>query len=395
LPIYGRYLWLKTKLAKKTNRASEKIILVFTNRYIIHLLVLAIGLLVVGVNVLAYETREDYGKNALIYKIVGLEDTYFTEDTSGSQEESVVYSYLEKNSQLQSEPASANTAETDDEIDQSAFELTQGGAALVKPELASTEEAKIGVKGLRNYKVAEGDTISSIAGKFDISVNTVLWANNLSLNSYIKPGQQLIIPPVSGVVHTVKKGDTLAKIAQSYKGELARIKDFNNLDDETALIAGEKIIVPGGIIVTARTPAYTQVVTTRTASPSTINVPVSGKMAWPNSCYRITQYYKGWRHAGVDIACPWGVAIRAAQAGKVIRVQYGRTGYGYNIIIDHGGGKQTLYGHLSRIDVEVGEWVEKGEAIAAEGSTGRSSGPHLHFEVRVGGSTVNPLSYIR
>lgn len=118
-------------------------------------------------------------------------------------------------------------------------------------------------------------------------------------------------------------------------------------------------------------------------------------MLWPIGCSRITQYFKGWIHTGVDIACPYGTAIVAAADGVVSRVQYLNYGYGYNVIIDHGGGKKTLYAHNSSISVVVGQSVSQGEVIAKEGSTGRSTGPHLHFEVIINGQKVNPLSYIR
>jgi len=348
-------------------------------------------------NILAYENREDYGRNALINNLVDLgnADT-LEEDTSVNAGEVQVYSYLEKSAQIESGAFTANQ-EREEEIYQQQLEAainTQGELTLFKPELASTEAAKITRTSIQKYKVASGDSLGSIATKFNLNVNTLLWANKLTARTLIKPGQELMIPPTNGVIHLVKRGDTLAKIAKAYSASTEEIKEFNNINSDKYLVVGETIMVPGGRII--YTPAPRVAAPTRYAE-NIPNLPAAtgGKMYWPSSCYRISQYFRNWRHTGVDIACPYGTSIRAAESGVVNRVQYGRTGYGYNIIIAHGGGKQTLYGHLSRIDVEPGQSVEKGEVIGLEGSTGRSTGPHLHFEVRINGSRVNPLNYIR
>jgi murein DD-endopeptidase MepM/ murein hydrolase activator NlpD len=241
-----------------------------------------------------------------------------------------------------------------------------------------------------------------VANSFGVSVNTILWANNLAFTSYIREGQKLIIPPTTGVLHKVAKGDTVSRIARLYSATEEAINSYNELEDG-GLKAGETIIVPGGRIIYTPKPSQSGTAySNQTGRSSSVKVndsdiPVSsgGRMAWPSACQRISQYYRGWLHTGVDIACPWGTSVRAAESGVVTRVQYGKTGYGYNVIISHGGGKETLYGHLSKIMVSAGDRVEKGQIIANEGSTGRSTGPHLHFEIRINGSRVNPLSYIR
>jgi len=397
LPNFGRYLWVKNKITKKTSNAREKIILIFTNRYLIHLIIIFIALGVTTSNLLAYERREDYGQDALIYKIIGAEDIEIIEDTIISLEEPKVYSYLGESSQLEKglfSEAQKKEEELFKEQSKGEAAITEGGLALVKPELVSTEAAKITRTILRKYQVKEGDSLGKIASSFNISVDTVLWANNLSANSYIKPGQELILPPTTGILHTIKKGDTLKSIAQKYSATDAAIKEFNNIDNDSLLVVGETLMVPGGrIIYTVKPRTYTA--PAESAITYTAPVAVSGKMLWPIGCRRITQYFRGWRHTGVDIACSYGSPIYAAADGVVSRVQYLNYGYGYNVIIDHGNGKKTLYAHNSRIDVVVGQVVSQGEIIAREGSTGRSTGPHVHFEVIINGVKVNALNYIR
>ncbi|MEK7653597.1 MAG: peptidoglycan DD-metalloendopeptidase family protein [Patescibacteria group bacterium] len=398
LPLFGRYLWLKNKFAKKASTAQDKVILIFTNRYLIHIIVAFIALSVVTSNLLAYEQKESYGQNALVYKIVGLEDEGVIQDNAPSNNESLVYRYGSENASLASERATPGQF-LEEEIVQGQIEqdiaMTQGGSTLLKPDLASTEAAKVTRTSVKEYVVAENDTISTIAQKFNVSINTIIWANNLSFSAIIRPGQKLNIPPVSGVLHTIKKGDTIAKIAKSYDADASQIKKFNNLDDDASLAVGDTLMVPGGRIIYTQKPRTAVVYTTPAIDYTIPSTSSGGAMYWPSTCRRITQYSRGWRHPGVDIACAYGSAIRAAEGGVVTRVQYGRTGYGYNVTIDHGGGKKTHYSHLSRIDAVVGQEVAKGQVIGLEGSTGRSTGPHLDFEVIINGVKVNPLNYIR
>lgn len=397
LPLFGKYLSLKNRAGKRASNFREKVILVFTNRYIIHIFVVLIALSVATSNIFAYETREDYGKNSLINKIIGLDNSETTEGTQVFSQ-SLANNYAGTNQQLTRNIFSENQQreeELDNQQNSSYFTTAQDGSALIKPDLPNTEEIS-GRSETKNYLVEEGDTISNIARRFAISIDTILWANNLSATSLIRPGQTLSIPPVSGVMHKILRGDTLTKIAQKYQADETKIKEFNHLDGNGSLVAGQSIMVPGGrIIYTQRPRQYATTPSTQTAKVNVGSTVATGNMIWPSSCHRISQYFKGWRHTGVDIACPWGGNIYAADSGVVSRVQYGNTGYGYNLIIDHGNGKQTLYAHLSRILVKAGERVTKGSVIGLEGSTGRSTGPHLHFEVKVSGTQVNPLSYIR
>ena len=378
---------------RRASHPLEKIAILFNNRYLIHLIIILIALGVATSNLLAYEDREDYGQNFLINRIAGVTEDSITEDTAVADYK--IYSYLGANSQLQNE-LFTETSKEESNGNEPSVNLSADQLALIKPEIISDSNAEPGERGIIKYTVADGDSLYNLANRFNISLNTILWANNLSLNSYLKPGQILIIPPVSGVLHKIVRGDTISKIAVKYGAEEEKIKQANGWDNDSVLVIGETIIVPGGKIIYTPKPAPRVATSQPTATNEPLIAPdVGEKMYWPNDCRRITQYFRGWLHTGVDIACSWGTPIRAADSGRVTRVQYGRTGYGYNIIIDHGNGIQTLYGHLSEINVVVGQYVAKGEIIAKEGSTGRSTGPHLHFEVIIGGVKVNPLNYVR
>ncbi len=280
--------------------------------------------------------------------------------------------------------------------------ISAGGNALTKPTiLPGNTVAGTGNTGRTEvviHEVKQGDVIGMIAAQYGISVETILWANGLSTRSYIRPGDKLKILPVNGLVHTVKKGDTISKISRTYNAVDKDIIAFNRLQaDGSDLVVGETLIVPGG-----RLAANVQINTRPTtalrsisAPPPSVAAPAGSGYIWPAGVRRITQYY-GLRHTGVDIAGPVGTALYAAKAGTVIRAQTGwNGGYGTHIIIDHGGGVTSLYGHASQLYVSVGDEVVQGQTIGLMGSTGNSTGPHLHFEVRVNGKRQNPLSYVR
>jgi len=241
------------------------------------------------------------------------------------------------------------------------------------------------------YVVKKGDTISSIAQKFGVSVDTVLWANHLRSAQKIKIGQRLKIPPVSGIVHTVRRGETVYSIAKKYQVDPQNIVDFpfNTFsNDETfALQIGQTLIVPNGVMPKAkpvpRLPAATVAV-------GTVG---KGTFIWPTSG-RITQRYS-WYHPAVDIANKNAPPIVAADAGTVVSVVYARYAYGHHVVIDHGNGYRTLYAHMSNIYVKPGQKVSQGQSIGQMGSTGRSTGTHLHFEIIKNGRKINPLTALQ
>lgn len=252
-----------------------------------------------------------------------------------------------------------------------------------------------GRREIIRYVVQPGDTLAGIAQKNKISAETLLLENKLTARSVLRPGDVLIILPVSGISHKVKKGDTWAKIASLYRVDAQRIIEFNNLSEET-LPVGEVIVIPEGKTPPSPTvvkKVVSQPAQTSAARPSALRTFNMG-MIWPTSGRSISQYFT-WRHTGIDIALPTGNQIYAVDNGVVEKSGWNRGGYGYMILLDHGNGLKTRYAHASKLFVQPGDEVQKGEVIALIGSTGRSTGPHLHFEVIAGGVRVNPFLYVR
>ncbi len=227
------------------------------------------------------------------------------------------------------------------------------------------------------YVVRKGDTLSAIATAFNVSVNTVIWANDIK-NGVIHEGQTLVILPINGVLHTVKKGDTLQSIAKQYKGDITEIAQFNNISAHSVLALGEEILVPNGKKMF--TTSVTRTVTSK----------IRGAGGPDLGDYYIRPVYGGTisqglhGYNGVDLAAPRGTTI-VASAGGVVIVARGsgwNGGYGNYIVVAHPNGTQTLYAHLDRLATREGVEVAQGQLIGYSGSTGRSTGPHLHFEVR-------------
>lgn len=242
-----------------------------------------------------------------------------------------------------------------------------------------------------DYKVAGGDTLASIAEKFDISVDTVKWANNLK-NDTIKPGQTLKIPPVTGVVHKVVSGENIYTIAKKYNAAAQNIvnfpfNDFTDLDT-FGLSAGQTLYIPDGVI-----PQEVPRAASKYVAQIQAGVRGTSNFIWPTSG-GITQY-PVWYHMAVDIANSAAPAILASDTGTVTFSGCVRYGYGCHIVVDHGNGYQTLYAHLSSLSVSPGQAVSQGQSIGVMGSTGRSSGTHLHFEIRSGGGLLNPLNFLK
>jgi LysM repeat protein len=230
------------------------------------------------------------------------------------------------------------------------------------------------------YVVREGDSLASIAKMFDVSVNTILWANSIARGTKITVGQTLAILPVSGVQHTVKKGDTIASISKKYKGDVDEIVSYNGLVEGELLPVGSLVIVPDGEI--AVTVVKTKPATSKVRGAS--GPSYDGYYRAPMASYRKTQGLHGYN--GVDLVSHDGIGayVMASAAGTVIIARQGgyNGGYGNYVVIKHGNGTQTLYGHLKGVAVSAGQYVAQGQLIGYEGNTGRSSGTHLHFEVR-------------
>ncbi len=381
---------------------------VFFHQKLVHVLVVVITLLLLFIN-LAPKTKAgdwtDKPRKTILASLIKSEfgdlgegEQFIVE--SFDQEASISttqQTYLDNLASFKVQPKVKLEGVAEEEEEDEVMTTIQGGTAIVKPDIASTKITKRARTKIITYTVEPGDTISTIAEGFEISVNTILWENNLSAYSIIRPGDKLTILPLSGVTHEVVKGENLSSIAKKYNIEEEKISEANNLASDVTLGIGQKLIIPGGKKETYA--QYTSTIYTGfSAIRDIIKVPdakpaAGNKMNWPTVGSRITQYYS-WRHHAIDIANKTGTPIYAADAGTVEYIGWG-TGYGNQIVIDHGGGKKTRYAHLSKFYVKKGQKVSKGETIGAMGSTGWSTGSHLHFEVIINGVKYNPLNYIR
>jgi murein DD-endopeptidase MepM/ murein hydrolase activator NlpD len=255
------------------------------------------------------------------------------------------------------------------------------------------------------HTVQQGETLKSIAEKYNLKeVNTLAWLNGISPKSPIKPGQVLKILPVDGVLHKVKKGDTLCSISRVY-GLINKDEDCNSggaqpivdypfntfTDDQFGLQVGQYLVIPDGVMPEPEQP---QTAIARKLTPNAGAVSATGKFSWPTQGV-ITQKFS-WYHKGIDIANHVGTPILAADSGRVIVAGWkDNTGYGNRVMIDHGNGYITLYAHMSVIAVQEGQTVRRGDVLGQMGSTGRSTGPHCHFEIRHGGVNEDPFSYLK
>ena len=240
-------------------------------------------------------------------------------------------------------------------------------------------------KIIREYIVESGDTLSSLAEQFDISLDTILWANDLGRKSTLKINQKLVIPPVSGVIHHVKSRDTVSEIASTYKAKTSEIVALNELSDENDIYIGDILIIPNGVMPSL--PAKTAAVQPAQAPISSVYfiAPTKGKISQGLHWYN-----------AIDFCNPCGSLVFASAQGTVQRIGYGwNDGYGNYLTILHPNGVVTLYAHLSEISVSSGTNVSQGTIIGRIGNTGHTvgaTGCHVHFEVRGG---QNPFAGYR
>ena len=250
------------------------------------------------------------------------------------------------------------------------------------------------------YEVEGGDTLSGIAEKYNLKLNTILWANGLNGKSVIRPGQKITLLPVDGVLYTVKKGDTIGKVASLYKADSRKIMEYNDIKDSTKIHAGNAIIIPDGqpLPETKPKPTVPKLDDDSIAGnvpPSSGEVPVIGKLVRPTTAKNITQKYSA-SHRGIDIANGGKPPVYAAHGGNVEFA--GTSGdWGKTILIRGDDGLVTRYSHNSENYVKTGDRVEAGDTIAKIGNTGRvrgRTGLHLDFRVYKNGVAVNPLNLL-
>lgn len=252
------------------------------------------------------------------------------------------------------------------------------------------------------YTVSAGDTTEAIARRFGLQPSTLAWSNDALEDApdWLSVGQVLAIPPADGVFYTVEANDTLSGIAERFKVSVEDIVAYptNQLSQSTNIVPGMQLLVPNGVkLVKPFTARQTEVAQPGALAPSAPVVkPVvsaaGSAFLWPTQG-TITQSY-WWGHGALDIALASGTPVAASDGGTVTFAGWDNTGYGYMVMLDHGNGFSTLYAHLSQYFVDAGQAVARGQTIAAMGSSGRSTGPHTHFEVRFNGAPLNPLFYL-
>lgn len=322
---------------------------------------------------LLYRKRGKYVRPFLHFGTIGL---VFLAITAGP----ILFSGSDDENQVDSSGVLSTTAYGSDFYTQQAEEvrLFRGGEITV-------------------HVVGEGETISSIAERYGLDTSTILWENDLTSTSKIKPGDELRILPIDGVRHKVQRGETIYSIGKKYKLDGSQVQvivdyPFNEfLNDETfELATGQYIMVPDGVIVSTVTPTVARTVYT---TPDAGSVTAHGSFVWP-AAGRITQGYRFY-HKAYDIANGGGGSILASDSGTVVAAGWDPSGYGNKVVVDHGNGYVTLYAHLSLIQVQVGQRLNRGDVLGQMGSTGRSTGTHLHFEIRQGGVLLDPGSFLR
>lgn len=295
--------------------------------------------------------------------------------------------------------------------------------ALPLPTLQATDAASVldvdraanidttvpdGVRqSITKYTIEAGDTIFGIAKQFDLKPESILWANYDYFyddpTTALTIGAVLTIPPTDGILYTWKEGDDLAKIADKYDTSATEIVSWpsNHLDISDPVIQPDAyVMIPGG---TRELKSWIQTVAyaprsgaTRVVSgPGGCQAPSSGYIGstgfiWPTGSTYISGFDFTSYHLGIDIAAAEGTPVAASDSGTVVYAGWNDTGYGYMVMIDHNNGYATLYGHLSVVSVTCGSNVLQGSIIGLAGSTGNSTGAHLHFEVRLNGTFVNP-----
>lgn len=392
IALYKLYRFLKKEYIKLNLPTGQKFYHLFTHKYFVHFIIVVLTLSVASNSLSAREIKlEEFGKKTLFSALIASDLNQ--ETTEGIETVLAQNDYREEIGALRARVMPTDESE---QTTENSLITTEEGTALVKNTLPDTSSTGQPRENIEYYQVKGGDTISTIAGRFGISTKTILWANSLNDTDYIKPGQTLTIPPVSGVLYKVQKNDTISSIAKKFKADEGAIMEYNMLADASAIDIEDQLMIPGGEIeAPAPAPKKTSSgfasIFSGNAPPSA-RVPAGSRLLWPTPSHKINQYYK-WRHAAIDIDGTYSSPIYAAEDGTAEKVGQG-SGYGNVIIISHGGGKKTVYAHLSKFFIKQGQAVSKGQTIGIMGCTGWCTGTHLHFEVVISGSKVNPLSYL-
>lgn len=434
---------LNIRFERMVVSARGLVFFLFTNRYVFHAALLIVSVATIGAQLSTRSaSAANAGQNSLLYSLV----------TQGQDESVEEQLYIDatpsRTSYLGAGIIQALPSIDYDYETSSLADLTIPGSVALLPHTdapATTETVQpedilpsdVAVAPrteTENYTVQSGDTVATIARRFGVNVGTVIWANNLSRNAAINPGKILRIPATSGVLHLVKRGETIGQLARNYGVEQSAITQANT--GINTLVPGHEILIPGGTplvptvvaptTVAVKTPAtrvsaaqglirpdiplakiknkavdvYQEL---RVSEPDARSKPAdktdsvvkaTTKLLWPTDLRVINQYY-GWAHTGIDVDGDYANAIYASEDGVVEQAGWSNGGYGLMILINHQNGIKTRYAHGSKLFVKAGDQVKRGQVIAMVGTTGRSTGTHLHYEVYVNGKRTNPLSYIR
>jgi murein DD-endopeptidase MepM/ murein hydrolase activator NlpD len=396
--IYRFYFAIKAKGGGYQQSGRTATLPTFiNNRQTIHAGIFVMAAMTIFVNI-TETNAESYVEGTLLNKLVTQEfpeeeliiegaDSVATEVTIKKQVKYTGNGYISVQPKSQGEISEADFLDTQN------ISLARDGSAILTQEVATTKIDQNTRTDAELYIVESGDTVTSIAKKFDISISTILWENNLSAYSIIRPGKELVILPATGINHTVAKGDTIASLAKKYQVEPDAILESNRILNEDDIRVNQLVFIPEGL---KPQPAPSpQVDRAQTPKQSFSAAPTGGDFIWPTNSYTITQYFT-WRHFGIDIGNKSGQPVYASAEGVVELSSQGKWngGYGNQVVINHGNGFKTRYAHNSYNLVSAGETVTQGQAIAAVGSTGRSSGPHSHFEIMYNGRRVNPFNYV-
>ncbi|OQX50863.1 hypothetical protein B5M47_02890 [candidate division CPR3 bacterium 4484_211] len=280
----------------------------------------------------------------------------------------------------------AVVVETHDILVQNNITVTTAGKGQIRAEII-------------NYTVRPGDTLYEIGRRFNVTVESLAYINNIGNQNYLSPGDSIKIPPVSGIIHRVRPGETVSSVARKWGVSPQVVVDANWLDEPYLLSVGQELVVPQSSIPTrlaSSLPGSSVSGGAATADSGLQLVPVSaggtGSLGMP-AVGTLTQYFSWW-HPAIDVANRCGTPIVAADSGTIIFASWWVGGGGNSVMIDHGNGYVTKYAHLSGFARRSGT-VSKGEVIGYMGATGRAYGCHVHFVVERNGRAVNPLSIVR
>lgn len=428
--MYRLGVMLKLRIHRLALPTRGIVLFFITNRYLLHIAIGAIAVLTVIGNLQTRQVHaQDVGQKSVLFAMATDVSTDVVEEIVRPEVTIQNTSYLGSATVI-GVPHIDFDYENTDQTDV-ATAPTQGPVPG-QPVDTAAQASEVKRTRTEQYVVQDGDTIGTIARRFNVNVGTILWNNNLTERQYIRPGDTLRIPPVSGILVRVKKGDTFGKLAQRYDTDATEIASANQLSLTSALTVNAELVIPGAQpseleqvrkqVVANATPTPSSA-RPRTPAPSDEMAPVdegtvsqpepvvpppsipkppkadtsavaSSRLLWPTSGHGITQYY-GWKHTGIDIDGDYSSPLYAAGDGVIEKAGWNTGGYGLMILIDQPDGIKTRYAHASKLFVKAGDTVKKGDVIAMMGTTGRSTGTHLHFEVYINGKRANPLTYIR